>query len=733
MSARPHESARTEAQNPKISGATTVSGATSLQSALHLYAAVAFSIVIPMFSRLQSRTLFLSSFTANAILSFIVIWSVIFPGLLLSALFILKSRHQRLGQLALEIVVAVSWGLLCLETFSHRFRGGELGVLKGAAVVVLGIAAGLLGRIAYRRWPWLRSMMSVAAFASLIAPALLFQTYLQASVRPVHKAELTAGNPVPVVMIILDCFCGASLMDENRSIDKKRFPHFAELAEISTWYRNCTSVHPRTDRAIPAILTGSLSHEIRMPSVKDYPQNLFTLVNATSQYQLTCFEPFTLLCPEDSFRDRSPPDFWRQERLLLYSSTAVLLHDLVPPDLPIDTPSVPRVWFGLEHVQGANRQQKKGLIRYNWDVRRDRQMEHFLDCLHREEKPGFWFGHFALPHFPWNYLPSGNSYELDHGLRQDWGTEGVSYEDWADDDQVVIQSQQMHLLQMGYVDRFVGQLIEKMRGSELLDRSLLIVMADHGVSFHKGLSQRKPSEKNLADIMSVPLFIKLPGQTTGDLVDLNVETTDVLATVLDVLKLSPPQPIGGQSLISPEFAELPEKHFFDDTREFVVDASFEAKYQCLADQLAIFGDGSDPVRLFKIGPHAELLGKKLSSLRVQGESSHQIHPINFEGAVLHQEDGFVPALLQSMVTPWENLATPGRFAIAINDVVWGTTSTYHVKYLRNYWRVMLPEAAFEPGANKLRIFEIDDSNSELVLRECPISGKALPPFLPSLE
>ena len=62
------------------------------------------------------------------------------------------------------------------------------------------------------------------------------------------------------------------------------------------------------------------------------------------------------------------------------------------------------------------------------------------------------------------------------------------------------------------------------RNGDQLDRCLLIVTADHGVSFRAGHSRRLPDAANLSDIASVPLFIKLPGQTEGRVDDRNVES-----------------------------------------------------------------------------------------------------------------------------------------------------------------------------------------------------------------
>lgn len=693
---------------------------------LHVYAALALGIGLPMLGRLQERKQFLASLETGTVIAFVLFWSVAVPLVVAGAIALCSLKSRRLAGIAVMAVIGSAASLLFLVVVSHRISGGGFGWLTLAACLGAGYAVAVL----YRRTAWLQSLLAVAAIGALLGPISLISAYGRVSARPVIARNLQAGNPAPVVFIVFDCFNGMSLMDQNRQIDIHRYPRLAELAETSNWYRNCSSVHPRTDHAVPAILTGKLKVDpTTAPTVEQYPQNMFTLIGGTKDYELTVFEPFTSLCPPDRFRDRAAPQVGEQWRLVTRTVGAAFLGDVVPPDVAT-TPMIPRAWYGLAHSAGVNFNQRRGLILHSWDIRRDRQFHHFLDCIENTGRPNLWFGHFALPHFPWNYLPSGNHYVPDMGIRQEWGTEGQPAERWADDDLIVLQANQQHLLQTSYTDRLVGELLDRLREQKLFDQCLLVVMADHGVSFRPGISGRAPSDKNLADIMSVPLFIKLPGQTKGEVVDLNVETTDVLATVLDVLKLTPPTPVAGQSLIDPEFRERPLKVMADERRTFEVDASFEGRFEILAEQLAKFGSGEDPLRIFRIGPHANLLGKRIDDLMVAGESNITIQPLNFTSQVQYGSDPLVPVHLEAEIASKERPLQPVTFAIAVNDTVWGTTRTYRISYLRNFWRVMLPESAFRDGANSLRIFQIEESNGSMKLSECVIGPKGYPPSLP---
>lgn len=671
--------------------------------------------------------MFLASLETITVIVFVVLWSLVVPAVVLTVVAGFRGYSPRTGSIALLSVIGVSCSLALLgisKAVVHPVSKGEFGWVLGWFSVAFSIIGGLLAADAYRRWSWLRSLLNVAAFASLLCPAPLLWTYLRESARPVLTAELSLRNPIPVVMVVFDCFSGISLMDQDRRIDVARYPNFAALSGTSNWYRNCTSVHPRTVRAVPALMAGQLY------PFGETPPNLFTYLEATQKYQLTAFEPFTRLCPRDRFRDRVPPNQWTQWTSVVYTVGTVYLSDLKPASFPLETPRVPRKWFGLDNADGTDTRQLQGLVQHSWDLFRDEQFKHFLNCLQKTDQPTFWFGHFALPHFPWNYLPSGRVYRDDHGIRQEWGTEGQAMENWTDDEVVVLQAHQQHLLQTGYTDLLIGQLIDRLRRADLFDRCLLVVVADHGVSFRKGMSGRAPTEKSLAEIMSVPLFIKLPGQRTGDVIDLNVETTDILPTILDVIQLDLPAPLGGQSLIDPGFAERPTKRFTDDHRVFEVNGSFEAKYDVLVEQIARFGTGEDPLRIFKIGPHSELLGRNLNELRLGGKSSMRIFPVNFAADVTYADGLPVPAHLEGMIAPPPAPRTPVRMAVAVNDVVWGTTQTFQVNYLKDFWRVMLPESAFENGSNKIRIFQIEESADGPILAECQIGPPELGPKLP---
>ena len=108
-------------------------------------------------------------------------------------------------------------------------------------------------------------------------------------------------------------------------------------------------------------------------------------------------------------------------------------------------------------------------------------------------------------------------------------------EGWTGDPELAIQAQQRHLLQVGYTDLARADPRQAPRDGPP-DRSLVVVVADHGVaSFRPHGERRRVEEGNMEEIAFVPLFVKPPGQTDGAIVDDHARTADILPTIADIL------------------------------------------------------------------------------------------------------------------------------------------------------------------------------------------------------
>ena len=100
-----------------------------------------------------------------------------------------------------------------------------------------------------------------------------------------------------------------------------------------------------------------------------------------------------------------------------------------------------------------------------------------------------------------------------------------------------------------YNDHHFGVLMERLRELDLYDRSLIVVLSDHGEEFldHGGWQHGRTL---YGEQLRIPLIVKLPGnQAAGTRVDALANQIDLLPTILDYLGVEPPSPLDGRSLL----------------------------------------------------------------------------------------------------------------------------------------------------------------------------------------
>jgi arylsulfatase A-like enzyme len=113
-----------------------------------------------------------------------------------------------------------------------------------------------------------------------------------------------------------------------------------------------------------------------------------------------------------------------------------------------------------------------------------------------------------------------------------------------------------------YADDIVGHYLDWLEKTGRLDRSIVIVSADHGESFEHGMYFH--GGPNLDDdVIRIPLVIHLPGQKQGARISQPAQQADLLPTILDLLGGTPPNWTDGES-IKPtlEGNSLPDRYIF---------------------------------------------------------------------------------------------------------------------------------------------------------------------------
>ena len=597
-------------------------------NALHIFVLCGFAIAQPLLD-LMGRTA--EFFVVRRSEPIDILLLVLLVCLLLPVLFVLVEAaagrvDRRVRKAVHGMIVAVLVAAIALQALKRL--DGIPGVYLVAGAVLLGVAL----TIAYLRLASLRFYLTVLSPAVLIFPGLfLFYSPVSKVVFPQPQPEATypkVNATAPIVMVIFDELPVTSLMDERRRIDPIRYPNFAALAQDATWFRNATTVSGSTAKAVPAILTGKYPDRNRHPTAADHPRSIFALL--AGSYDLQVSEALTQLCPEELCGEEKESGSQRMQSLVADLSI-VYLHLLLPSDLSLWLPSVSGTWrdFIGDGTKAGNNQKRSPKLQRRvkhreggWrNARRERFMD-FVSTIHSAEKPTLYWLHSVLPHIPYQYLPSGKTYHRTDQRPYGLGKQNKQNK-WHDDEWAVLQGYQAHLLQVGFVDTLLGRLLARLKDVALYDRSLIVITADHGVSFRSGDYRRGPTPTNFQDILPVPLFIKAPYQQEGGVNDRNVESIDILPTMADILGMDLPWPVDGHSALDPSVVERQQKVIYAATRKKLLTfpaTILDAQNVALERKLTLLGSGAVSAKLFKIGPYSDLVGRRVADVAVGGDA-----------------------------------------------------------------------------------------------------------------
>jgi arylsulfatase A-like enzyme/Tfp pilus assembly protein PilF len=103
--------------------------------------------------------------------------------------------------------------------------------------------------------------------------------------------------------------------------------------------------------------------------------------------------------------------------------------------------------------------------------------------------------------------------------------------------------------EIAYVDELIGKVLDKLIEKDVLEKTLIVIVGDHGES----LGQHKESAHGFFiynAATSVPLIIHFPSQNfRAKKINTRVETVDIMPTLLQILGLRLPSEVQGESLL----------------------------------------------------------------------------------------------------------------------------------------------------------------------------------------
>jgi uncharacterized membrane protein YgcG len=672
----------------------------------------AFALAQPLFSLLKKNPEFFAARGSPGfdIISFSVLL-VLLPPLALVLIELLVGLVSRPASRVLHVAfVGLGVALIAAQALKKAIGASDL------VLIVLSVAIGVALALLYARTEGLRQFLTILSPVPIVFLALfLFTTPISKLAFPAEAQAKNVGgiNRTNVVVVLFDEFPSTNLMDASHNVDAKRFPHFAELERNSTWFRNAYTVYDSTERAQPAIFDGDLPAKNKLPTSADHPNSIFTLFAKT--HRLNVSEEATSVCPPKLCKNSTQADEPYNERLGSMTSDLglVWLHVVAPPKAESKLPSVSQNWGNFGGGSGGGSSGGSGggggskssvNVHANLNSNRNHRFEQWIADIKNENKPALNFKHSLIPHVPWQYLPDGKQYRRTASDP----IPGLSEFEY-DDQQQVYSLWQRHLLQVGFADHLLGELIAHLKKEGLYDKSLIVVAADHGVAFDLGKRDRRTlTAQNYGEIAPIPLFMKAPGQKKGRINSSYVETIDILPTIFDILHLKPPVHMDGKSAFSETVKKRRELRILQrgtfKTLHFPVAQFEQRKDAALAKKLQLFGTGSMfAPRFYHWGPHADLIGKPASAagppLNVSFAHANEFKHVDLKSST-------IPVHVVGKV---RNAGAHRDVAIAINGKIVAVSSTF--KLVSGDTKdvliaSMVPESAFHDGANDVQVLAV---------------------------
>ncbi|MDQ4130353.1 MAG: sulfatase-like hydrolase/transferase [Actinomycetota bacterium] len=690
--------------------------------ALHLFVLSAFAIAQPLFAIFRESPEFFVArrIGGGELVAFTLLLLVVPPALAVACVRLVRAVSPAWSSRVLRLFVAVFGALTALTVLR------SLG--EGAASAVA-LAAGLVLARTYRPSSRLGTFLSLGApapalFAGIFLLTAPMSTLVLGRDSQLPTPQVRATNPV--VFVVFDELPAVSLLDGEGRINARRFPNLASLSERATWFPTTGSVHPFTPHALPAILSGSLPPDDAVPTSTSYPINLFTVLGGS--HRVHAVEPVTQLCPPTVCLPRPELGRGRVRGVgsLLGVSTTVYARAALPKSLGTWSGDSPDPFGEFLAVPGAGGSGPTASTRGRAAEELDRSDEfgRFVEALqpgHRQ----LYFAHALLPHAPFEYLPSGTRYPIGPIL------EGLSEEYWTSEEPWLPEfSRRRHLLQLRHVDHLVGELVARLEALGMYDETLLVITADHGVSFEPGAASRLVTEDNKYEVGLVPLIMKLPFQTVGAVHFEPVRTIDVVPTILGLLDVDHPLDADGRDVFAPDVTVPPLRIRDTVGRAWVDLDDAPRELRRAARRLAWqLGDGSSVYDLHDGGPHGHLIGRQVADLPVDGDLDLVASLTDGEG--FHQVDleaGVVPAIVAGVLP---GPLPPRTFvAVALNGRVGTVVPTYPVHDGTRFVS-LLPDHLFVNGTNHLELLAVLGSGTQGRFLAVPYSPGEAPKGLDS--
>jgi hypothetical protein len=268
-------------------------------------------------------------------------------------------------------------------------------------------------------------------------------------------------------------------------------------------------------------------------------------------------------------------------------------------------------------------------------------------------------------------------------------------------------------MQVGYVDKMVGDLVSRLKESGKYDDALVIIVADHGYGFQQGMTGRDISKEPA--VLHIPLFVKYPRQKKGVINEKYVYNIDVVPTIADVLNVELPWSVDGESLLD----ETPRKDpiikiKWHGGKEYQFTQDQIINLNAVPDRIAKFGEREPLEELSIKGAYSSLIGLSTSEFdsfltASPIKSSTNIHVEDFANISLSND--YLPAMLYGTIQLVAEYPDPLSIAVALNGKISAVVPVTGMDLVREY-AVLLPPAGFQNGKNEIEAFLVSSEDGK---------------------
>ncbi len=641
-------------------------------------------------------------YTASQIVLFGFAVALVPAAVVVAVHLVARAVHRRAGE-----VVHVALVALLGAVFGNVVLRGVGVDRTGFAVTASVVGAAVVAAVAqWRGGALLFQYLAGAQIFFLFSFLVLSPTarLLQDGVAPEVIGAVTVPTaPGPVVVVVFDELPLSTLMQSDGTINEERYPSFARLEATSTWYRNASTIDARTERAVPAILTGEILDSGVVPTFRELPKNMLTLLSRAMPVER--YEAITDMCPPDACEDRpgQPVTTALRDSMIVYG------HRVLPPKLRAGLAPIDNAWGEFGGTVGGQGEteprssERRGFDQRFWEmegaerspVTQNRRLAEMGSGI--DGTPTFHFAHVITPHGTWVATP------WDTILMRPWPA-------WVEDpdepgyEWSMLDRYQRHSLQVGSADVALGVVLDRLEATGSYDDATIVVTADHGTSLLGPDFGREPTEKNAEELFRVPLFVKAAGQSTSEVVDEPAQVLDILPTLLDLLDIEADWEMDGHSLIDGS----------ERTADLRVVPDIEPLLDLVRRHAEHFPNGWDWVALAAVGDHADLVGTAVDDLEV-GEPSEITWDLENEDAFasLPTESGEVPQVISGRIQTPDG-EPPPDLVVVVNGVVAGVTGTHGVDESGWSFSSMLGPFIVD-GENTVAAYEVSADEEATVL------------------